>query len=112
MNSGSLPAVLPTPAQVALVQLGQRLRAHRMALGWTIAEVAQRLLCSPNTWKALESGKPGTGVGLLAHALWLFGQLDGLDKVAPAPLQSARKRVRRVAGKSVPGRITGDELDF
>jgi len=83
-----------------------------MARGWTIADISERLLCSPTTWKALESGKPGTGIGVLAHALWLLGQLDGLDAVAPAPLNLAAKRVRRSAGRAVPGRIAGDELDF
>jgi len=104
--------VPPLPVQHALLHLGQRLRAHRIAQGWTIAEMAQRLLCSPTTWRALENGRPGTSVGVLAQALWLLGQLDGLDALAPAPLQVTGQRVRRRKGAGAPGRITGDELDF
>ncbi|QHI98673.1 helix-turn-helix domain-containing protein [Xylophilus rhododendri] len=103
---------LPEPAQQSLLSLGQRLRAHRISRGWTVAEMAERLLCSPTTWRALEGGKAGTSVGVLAHALWLLGQLDGLDALAPAPLVAAGRRVRRAAGQPVPGRISGDELDF
>lgn len=110
-NARSSPA-LPEPAERALQQLGERLRAHRMARGWTIADISARLLCAPNTWKALEGGKPGTSVGVLAHALWLLGQIDGLDAVAPAPLSLPGKRVRRSAGAPTAGRIAGDELDF
>jgi hypothetical protein len=88
------------------------MRAHRIARGWTIGEMSQRLLCSPTTWRALEAGKPGTSIGLLAHALWLLGQLDALDALAPAPLVVSGKRVRRSAGRAEPGRISGDELDF
>jgi len=111
-NAPHLSSAIPESAQASLLQLGQRLRAHRMARGWTIADISERLLCSPNTWKALEAGKPGTSVGVLAHALWLLGQIDGLDAVAPAPLSLTAKRVRRSAGSAAPGHITGDELDF
>ena len=106
------PSPLPEPAQLSLQQLGARLRAHRVAQGWTLNEMAQRLLCSPTTWRAVESGRPGTSVGVLVHALWLLGQLNGLDALAPAPLLAVGRRVRRAAGKPAPGRITGDELDF
>ncbi len=106
-------ATIPDPACAALVRLGSRVRALRVVRGWTIAEMAERLFCSPTTWRALEAGKPGTSIGLLAHALWLLGEVDSLDQTAPAPpLMAARKRVRRAAGQSTPGRIARDELDF
>jgi len=106
-------SVLPAPAQAALSQLGQRLRAHRVQQSWTVAEMAERLLCSPTTWRALESGKHGTSVGLLVHALWLFGQVDTLDALAPTPAAlAANRRVRRSRGQSAPGVITDAERDF
>ena len=75
--------------------------------------MAERLLCSPNTLRALESGKPGTSIGLLAHALWLLGEIDSLDNVAPAPAGlAARRRVRRSAGQGAAGVIEEDERDF
>lgn len=106
-------STLPDVGTAALVRLGQRLRAHRVQRGWTIAEVAERLICSPTTWRALESGKPGTSMGLLAHALWLFGEAESLDAVAPAPAAlAAHRRVRRAAGKTAAGVIAEGERDF
>ncbi|MGJ7497189.1 helix-turn-helix domain-containing protein [Variovorax sp. RT4R15] len=106
-------AALPAPAQTALARTGSRLRAHRLQRGWTVADMAERLLCSPTTWRALEAGKPGTSIGLLAHALWLFGEIDSLDTVAPAPTDlAANRRVRRKAGSTAPGVIDENERDF
>ncbi|RYF57051.1 MAG: XRE family transcriptional regulator [Comamonadaceae bacterium] len=104
---------LPEAAEASLLRLGQRLRAHRVQRGWTVAEMAERLLCSPTTWRALERGKPGTSIGLLAHALWLFGETESLDIVAPAPAAlAANRRVRRAAGRTPAGVIAEDERDF
>ena len=104
---------LSAPAQVALERLGQRLRAHRVNSGWTLADMAQRLRCSPTTLRALEAGKPGTSMRVLVEALWLFGQTDTLDAVAPAPSAlAANRRVRRPAGRVAPGVITERERDF
>ncbi len=105
--------MLPAPAQAAFTRLGQRLRAHRVQRAWTLAEMAERLMCSPTTLRALEGGKPGTSVGILLHALWLFGEIDSLDSVAPAPAAlAAHRRVRRPAGRSLPGVITEGDRDF
>jgi transcriptional regulator with XRE-family HTH domain len=96
-----------------LERLGLRLRAHRVHREGTLAEMAERLLCSPNTLRALESGKPGTSIGLLAHALWLLGEIDSLDSVAPAPAGlAAKRRVRRSAAQGAAGVIAEDERDF
>lgn len=112
MLSTSITA-LPAPAQLALMRLGQRLRAHRVHRAWTLAEMAQRLMCSPTTVRALEAGKPGTSLGLMLHALWLFGETDSLDAVAPAPAAlAANRRVRRPVGRAAPGVITEQERDF
>ncbi|MDQ0569547.1 transcriptional regulator with XRE-family HTH domain [Variovorax paradoxus] len=114
MSRSSLSlSALPSQTALPLERLGQRLRAHRVHRGWTIAEMAERLLCSSNTLRALESGKPGTSIGLLAHALWLLGEIDSLDGVAPAPAGlAARRRVRRSASQGAPGEIAEDERDF
>ncbi|XAH25949.1 helix-turn-helix transcriptional regulator [Xylophilus sp. GW821-FHT01B05] len=104
---------MPAPAGLALGRLGQRLRAHRVQRGWTVAELAERLMCSPTTWRALEAGKPGTSIGLLAHALWLLGELETLEQLAPAPAAlAAKRRVRRPAGRPAAGVIGEDERDF
>ena len=109
----SRTSALPAPAQAGFKRLGQRLRAHRVSRAWTLAEMAERLMCSPTTLRALEAGKPGTSVGVLLHALWLFGESESLDTVAPAPAAlAAHRRVRRPAGQSVPGVITESDRDF
>ncbi len=111
-SSHSLSA-LPSQTVEPIERLGLRLRAHRVHREWTIAEMAERLLCSPNTLRALESGKPGTSIGLLAHALWLLGEIDSLDGVAPAPAGlAAKRRVRRSAVQGAAGVIVEDERDF
>ena len=75
--------------------------------------MAERLMCSPTTLRALEAGKPGTSVGVLLHALWLFGETESMDRVAPAPAAlAAHRRVRRPTGRSVPGVITESDRDF
>lgn len=107
----------PPESLQALVGLGQRLRAHRVQRSHTVVEMAQRLFCSPTTYRALEAGRPGTSAGILAHALWLLGQLDTLDHVAAmdtgfAATMAAGKRARRGAGKTAAGTIGHDERDF
>lgn len=108
---------LPPAALDALAQLGQRLRAHRQQQKWTLNDMAERLFCSPTTCRALESGKPGTSIGVLAQALWLLGQLDSLNSVAPlssdfAATLTAGRRVRRRAASSPPGAISELDRDF
>lgn len=115
-NSPSLSGAPPESLQ-ALVGLGQRMRAYRLQREQTIKEMALRLFCSPATYSALEAGKPGTSVGILAHALWLLGQLDTLAQVASldthfAVAAAAGKRVRRRAGRPPAGTIAQDERDF
>ena len=74
---------------------------------------AGRSLLQPTTLRALEAGRPGTSIGLLLNALWLLGQVDTLDLVAPAPTGlTANRRVRRAAGKTAKGVISDDERDF
>lgn len=104
----------PSPeAAQKLIRLGERLRAHRLAQQWTIEDMATALFCSPGTYRAVEAGKPTYGVGVLVNALWLLGQIDTLDTVAPTPTTlAAGRRVRHKAGKPAPGAISDSERDF
>lgn len=102
---------LPDEALHALGQLGLRLRAWRLAQNLTIEQMAERLLCSPTTYRALEAGKPTVSLGLLAHALWLSGktaELDGLFPLEIGMLENKRKQRARPAMKG----IRDDERDF
>ena len=97
----------------SLVCLGQRVRAQRIARGWTIKQMAERLYCSQNTYRAIEMGKPTTSLGVMASALWLFGQLDTLNAVAPIPIEAVT--VKRVQARKNMGNgrlISEAERDF
>lgn len=103
----------PPEAKKTLVNLGLRIRANRIAQGWTIKEMAERLFCSQNTYRSIESGKPTSSVGIMANVLWLFGELDSLDHVAPVPINvSGVKRVRNSNARSSSKSIGEDERDF
>lgn len=114
MSKKSYSIISSNPGTLqALVKLGQRLRANRVQQGWTVDDMANRLFCSPTTYRALEAGKPGTSIGMLVNALWLFGEIDSLDAVAPIPAEiAAGRRVRHKAGKSGSGIISEQERDF
>lgn len=111
MSQSNSLVSLPSQVLPQLAKLGQRVRAQRINAQWTIAETAQRLLCSPTTYRALEAGKPTVSLGLLVNALWLFGQLESLGAVCPMPVESfVKRRVRK--GRTVAGNIEERERDF
>ena len=97
----------------SLESLGQRLRANRIVLGWTIKNTAARLLCSQNTYRAIEAGRPTASIGIIVNALWLFGQIDSINTLAPVPLNiRGVKRVRNPNKNSGKSLISESELDF
>ena len=99
--------------QESLESLGQRLRANRIVLGWTIKNTAARLLCSQNTYRAIEAGRPTASIGIIVNALWLFGQIDSINTLAPVPLNiRGVKRVRNPNKNSGKSLISESELDF
>jgi transcriptional regulator with XRE-family HTH domain len=115
-NSKALATLAPDAA-ASLQRLGERVRAHRMRLGWTIAEMSERLFCAPATYRAIEAGKPASSIGILVNALWLLGQLESLDQLAPiTPELTAslvrKRRMRRPKDAAPAGRIAEDERDF
>ena len=115
-NSQALATLAPETA-ASLLRLGERVRAHRMRLGWTAGEMAERLFCAPATYRAIEAGKPGSSIGILANALWLLGQLDSIDQLAPitAELTASlvkNRRMRRRRAVAPAGTIAEDERDF
>ena len=97
----------------SLEHLGQRIRSQRIARGWTIKQMAERLYCSQNTYRSIEMGKPSASLGVMASALWLFGQIDTLNMVAPIPIEAVtvqRVRTRKNMGQ---GRLISEaERDF
>lgn len=108
--SNSLLALPPDVAE-ALRHLGLRLRARRLAQRMTVEQAAQRLLCSPTTYRGLESGRHTVSLGLLAHALWLFGVEDGLERLCPLDMDMIGDKRTQRARQSGSG-IADDERDF
>lgn len=102
---------LPDEALLALGQLGLRLRAWRLAQNMTIDQLAERLLCSPTTYRALEAGKPTVSLGLLAHALWLSGKTGELDRLFPLEIGMLGNKRSQRARPAMKG-IHDDERDF
>ena len=99
--------------QESLESLGQRLRANRIVLGWTIKNTAARLLCSQNTYRAIEAGRPTASIGIIVNALWLFGQIDSLNTLAPVPMNiRGVKRVRNSNKNQGNNLIRECERDF
>jgi DNA-binding XRE family transcriptional regulator len=109
-SSNSLVALPPEPAQV-LRLLGQRLRACRLADNMTVGQAAERLLCSPTTYRNLEAGRPTVSLGMLVHALWLFGALNSMDGVCPLDM-AVRGHGRRQRARPVAPGIGDDERNF
>lgn len=104
-------AALPPESLVMLKDLGLRLRARRLAGNMTLEQAAERLLCSPTTYRALENGKPTVSLGLLAHALWLFGRLEDIGQLSPLDIGLlGHKRSQRA--RPVRQGIGDDERNF
>jgi DNA-binding XRE family transcriptional regulator len=104
-TSSTSPEVLES-----LVNLGARLRACRIERGFSLRDMASRMFCSINTYRALEAGKPTSSVGSLCNCLWLLGQLDGIDRLAAVPAGLAGQRSgKRKAGR---GKVGEHDLDF
>lgn len=107
-SSAGLSAI-PREVLESLDRLGARLRACRIERGFSLSEMAGRMFCSVNTYRALEAGKPTSSLGNLCNALWLLGQIDGIDRLAPVPAALAGAR----SGRRKSGRAKAvHELDF
>jgi XRE family transcriptional regulator, aerobic/anaerobic benzoate catabolism transcriptional regulator len=93
-------------AEELLAGLGRRARAHRLARGWTLREVAERSGVSPRFLVQLESGRGNISVRRLAdvaQALETTAALLLTDTDAPAPEVIALLGLRG-AGKTTVGR--------
>jgi transcriptional regulator with XRE-family HTH domain len=103
-------SAIPQEVIDSLSGLGARLRACRIERGFSLSDMAGRMFCSINTYRALEAGKPTSSLGSLCNALWLLGQLDGIERLAtvPAALAGARSG-RRKGGRA---KLGAHELDF
>jgi transcriptional regulator with XRE-family HTH domain len=70
----------------ALEGLGGRLRINRRRRGDSQADAADRCGVSRETYRQMERGNPGTGVGHWIRAVRLYGDLDQLEAIFPSSL--------------------------
>ena len=100
----------------SLENLGQRLRANRIA-SYRSGLDNQRYCSSAsllqNTYRSIEAGRPTASIGIIANALWLFGQIDSLNTLALVPSNiRGVKRVRNPNKNPGNNLISESELDF
>lgn len=82
---------LPTTTS-ALSVLGSQIAAARRELGWTAADLAERLGVNVQLIRKIEQGAPGTAIGTVFEAAVLCGvSLFGVD---PADLEDLAMRER------------------
>jgi len=111
MSKSSLGRSSAPPEVVeSLANLGARLRACRIERGFSLADMAGRMFCAINTYRALEAGSPTSSLGNLCNALWLLGHLEGIDHLAPVPAGLAGMRSGKQ--KSGRGKVAAHDLDF
>ena len=72
--------------KTALTALGERLRINRKRRGDSQADAADRCGVSRETYRQMEQGKPGTGIGYWIRAIRLYGDMNQLETLFPASL--------------------------
>ena len=106
--------VLPIEVSEWIAHIGQRIRIARLRRGWSVADLASKAGINRNTLTALETGKPGTAVGVCFTVLWALGLDKSLAAVADPDTDlhgkalEASRRPKR-AGKSKKER---EDYDF
>ncbi len=81
MQSSAYAAMSPQ-AREALKMLGKRLKKARLRRNESQAMVAMRTGTTRATQQRLESGHPGTTLGVLINTLYVYGLLDQFDEMA------------------------------
>ncbi len=105
---------IPTQVLEQIAQLGRRIRLARIRRSLSIADLAEKAGINRNTLNALELGKPGASVGVVASVLWTLGLDKTLDMVADSDMDAHGKALeasRRPKRASKP-RTAGSEYDF
>ncbi len=108
----SVPEISAVLDRQLLLQLGDRLRSLRKALGLGTEVMAARAGITRNTLRAVETGDPGTAIGTYIRVMSILGVSGELallvgDSLSPAPSGSAAARSRR-RGPSVQVHVSDD----
>lgn len=76
------PAKKKPEVDNVVARLGAYLATARVRRGWRQQDLAKKAGVATLTLQHVESGRPGTGVGAYAAALWALGLLPQLEAVA------------------------------
>lgn len=85
-KQSNVKEMLPSAVGRALVGLGGRLRIARKRRKQSLSKWAERMQVSVPTLRKMEEGDPSVSVAAYATALWLAGQIQGLDRIADPAL--------------------------
>jgi len=72
--------------KAALEAMGRGLRANRKRRGDSQSDAADRCGVSRETYRLMELGTPGTGVGYWIRAIRLYGDMGQLEALFPSSL--------------------------
>jgi transcriptional regulator with XRE-family HTH domain len=72
--------------QAALEGLGRALKINRKRRGDTQADAADRCGVSRETYRKMEQGNPGAGIGNWIRAIRLYGDIEQLETLFPISL--------------------------
>ncbi len=103
---------LPSAIEDELRRIGRDLKTARLSRNMSREELGQRLGVSFHTVRAMEEGRPGTGIGTYAHALWIFGLAHTLNPVARPHLDTEGDALRMADLRSVASGSAGISNDF
>jgi len=103
MKTSASRAMLPLPAEDALLRLGGRINRARRARMLTQSDLASKSGISLSTLAAIESGSPTVQMGFYLGVLFALDVLGGLDKVAV--LADDPALVNRLSEDLLPKRV-------
>ncbi len=92
--------MLKTPEELRM-ELGEAIRARRIAQGWSQEEAARRSGMGLSTWKRMESRGPSLVDNLINAALALRCE-EGLGQLFPAPAASSLDELLRRQAAAAP----------
>ena len=69
-----------------LKELGTALKTNRKRRGDTQADAADRCGVSRETYRKMEQGNPGAGIGNWIRAIRLYGEIEQLETLFPTSL--------------------------
>lgn len=81
-KASNAKAMLPSPVDRSLRQLGECIRIARKRRRQSLVAYAERMQVSVPTLRKVEAGDPTVSIAAYATALWLIGRVHFLGEIA------------------------------